>query len=138
MPSGRPRSSNRTTHMVAAAPDDPDLPIPFGIEADTGKALPGLTPHDLDRIDADGGDVRRRSESTTADHYAIADVDPNNLEEAGWCVAFASDGDPAIKEALKPLLVLRESQSKRLFRVFEGVAGIRLKESARDWVERQG
>jgi hypothetical protein len=124
--------------MAAAAPADPDFPIPFGIDADTGKALPGLTFHDLTRIDSDSEDVRNRSETTTADHFAIADVDPNNLEEAGWCVVFANDADPAIKKALEPLLKLRESQSKRLYKEFEGVAGVRSQESARAWVERQG
>ena len=115
-----------------------DFPIPFGIEAETGEPLPGLTSHDLERIDTDSNEVQRRSESQTADFFAIADIDPNNLEESGWCVVFASDADPALKEALQPLLKLRQSQSTRLFKVFEGVAGILPNETARAWIERQG
>lgn len=123
----------------AALPLAPgEFPVPFGIEADTGASLPGLTVLDLERIDADGKDVRERGERGAGDHLAIADIDPNELAEAGWCVLFAPDIDPAVKTALAPLLKHRESQAQRLFKVFEGPSGLRPSEDARQWVERQG
>ena len=44
-----------------------------------------------------------------------------------WAILFASDVDPAIKEALKPLIEWRRSQvnDDKLFRVFEGPDGVR-------------
>jgi hypothetical protein len=131
--------------MITDMPETPglalgpaDFPLPFGIEADTGAHLPGLTDTDLDRIDQDRKEVRERGESGISDHLAIADIDPNNLEEAGWCVVFASDIDPAVKIALAPLLALRELQAKRLFKVFEGQSGLLPGDDVRKWIERQG
>jgi hypothetical protein len=115
-----------------------ELPLPFGIDASTGSPLPGITEADLGRIDPDLKDVRERGERGAADHLAIADIDPNNLEEAGWCVVFAKDADPALKQALEPLLKHREAQAKRLFKVFEGVSGFLPGDDARKWIERQG
>jgi hypothetical protein len=122
--------------VVPLGPDE--MPIPFGIEAETGARLPGLTDDDLTRIDADRAEVRERGERGSADHLAIADIDPNNLEEAGWCVVFHQQADPAVKKALEPLLAHRERQAKRLFKVFDGTSGIRPGEDARSWIERQG
>jgi hypothetical protein len=115
-----------------------DFPVPFGIDADTGALLPGLTASDLDRIDPDRKEVRQRGDPSVGDHLAIVDIDPNNLEQAGWCVLFARDVDPAVKSALAPLLAHRESQAKRLFKVFEGDTGLRPGDDARKWIERQG
>jgi hypothetical protein len=53
-------------------------------------------------------------------------------------VLFTSDVDPAVKAALAPLLALRESQAKRLFKIFEGASGFLAGEDARKWIERQG
>ena len=119
---------------TSATPLDPaEFPLPFGIEAETGDPIPGITDADLDRIDSDGKEVQERSVC-----FAIADVDPNNLEEAGWCVVFSSEADPGLKAALAPLLAHRESQAKGLFKVFEGAAGIRSGDDVRSWIERHG
>ena len=128
------------TAASTAAPDlrAEEFPIPFGIEAETGERLPGVTDADLERIDRDRAEVLDRSERSASDHLAISDIDPNNLEEAGWCVLFAKDADPAIKTALEPLLKLREQQAKRLFKVFEGLSGFLPGDDARKWIERQG
>src|SRR5215207_8776815 len=115
-----------------------ELPIPFGIEASTGVPLPGVTDADLAQIDPDVKDVRERGERGADDHLAIADIDPNKLEEAGWCVVFTKDADPAVKHALEPLLKHREAEAKRLFKVFEGVSGFLPGDDARKWIERQG
>jgi hypothetical protein len=123
----------------AAAPlGENDMPIPFGIEAESGDRLPGLTEADLDRIDPDRAEVRQRGERGAGEHFAISDIDPNNLEEAGWCVLFAKDADPTVKAALTPLLKHREAQCGGLFKVFEGGSGLQPGEDARSWIERQG
>src|SRR4051794_32059336 len=86
-----------------------DFPVPFGVDADTGSALPGVTASDLERIAPERRDVLARGKPDAEEHLAIADVDPNNLEEAGWCVLFASDVADAVKKALAPLLAHREA-----------------------------
>jgi len=40
-------------------------------------------------------------------------ADPRRLEEAGWAAVFAENADPAIREALEPLLRLRRGQAGR-------------------------
>jgi len=114
-----------------------EFPLPFGIEADSGHPLPGLTDADLAHIDVDRPEVADREDRVTRE-LVIADIDPNNLDEAGWCVVFAGDADPAVKRALDPLLRRREQQAGRLFAVFEGQDGYQPGDDARKWVERHG
>lgn len=50
-------------------------------------------------------------------------VDPSNLAEAGWGVIFPTGFNPAIKEALQPLLDWRKSQAtqiKNRYRCYDG------------------
>jgi len=42
--------------------------------------------------------------------------DPNNLQDAGWCVVSPPDLDPAIHQALRPLIELRRQQAGQVFR----------------------
>ena len=42
--------------------------------------------------------------------------DPNNLHEAGWCLVSPPDLDPAIHQALRPLIELRRQQAGEAFR----------------------
>jgi hypothetical protein len=68
------------------------------------------------------------------------DLDSNGaatkLAEAGWGVIFAQDADPALREALAPLLELRRRQAGDRFRIFSGSAGLRPRESASQFLER--
>jgi len=67
-------------------------------------------------------------------------VDPTKIEEAGWGVIFPADVEgifvPAIKEALKPLLDLRQKQAGRYFRIYEGQDALRPDESKYDFLVR--
>jgi hypothetical protein len=129
---------NPVNARVTAPLRDNEMPIPFGIEAETGEPLPGLTDADLKRIDPDRKEVNQRGERGAENFLAIADIDPNDLAKAGWCVLFGKNTDPKIKAALEPLLRLRESQAGRLFKVFEGASAVQPGEDARGWIERHG
>lgn len=82
---------------------------------------------------------RRSAEATFAPREG---VDPLNLAEAGWGVVFAHDADPAIHEALRPLLAHRRRQAgaidERRYREFLGADGYRPEETKQDFLRRHG
>jgi hypothetical protein len=49
--------------------------------------------------------------------------DPRDLAQAGWGIILAANANPAIVEALAPLLDLRRAQAGERFRIFEGKQG---------------
>lgn len=65
-----------------------------------------------------------------------ADSDPTRIDQTGWAVIFARDADPAIIEALEPLLALRRAQAGELFRMFSGKSGYRAGESKSQFFSR--
>jgi hypothetical protein len=75
---------------------------------------------------------------------AVEWVDPRNRGQAGWGILFPHEdpfADPkvaAIKEALQPLLDLRQEQAGDLYKIYEGRDGYRANETAQDFVERHG
>jgi len=142
---------------MAEIPDgslnDPDsLPIPMGVRADTGLALPRLSPSDAVQViatpDLTEAPARAASQGTLAPNWTV--TDPNDLSQTGWAVLFASDADPAIKQQLKPLLDLRQQQVERdlaprqpsRFRIFEGPdpykGGVLPNQTAADWARPRG
>ena len=66
-------------------------------------------------------------------------VDPTNLSESGWAVIFAHDADPAIREALSPLLDLRRQQTTQknsYYREYTGKDGYRPGEAKQPFLAR--
>lgn len=69
----------------------------------------------------------------------IAGGDLRELTDAGWGVIFADNADPAVEQALQPLLRLRESQAGKRFRAYTGEGGFRAgKDTAADFLARNG
>lgn len=58
------------------------------------------------------------------------------IDRDGWGVIFSHKADPAIKEALSPLLDLRKKQAGKYFKVFEGSDGYRPAESKTKFLKR--
>lgn len=67
-------------------------------------------------------------------------VDPKKLAESGWGVIFTADADPAIREALKPLIDLRREQASAIkehrFRDISGPDGYRAGERKTKFLQR--
>jgi hypothetical protein len=120
-----------------------------GIDGDSGEyLLPALTAADLARvargepIDDLKRDLVARNAALSA-HYGLPDeTDPDDLGDTGWGIVFAADADPAIREALAPLIALRQqaasSKDERRFRVFEGAQGYRPEQSKNDFLLANG
>ncbi|MBI1323420.1 hypothetical protein GC170_09570 [bacterium] len=53
----------------------------------------------------------------------IGGIDPKKISESGWGVIFPQKCDPAIVDALKPLLDHRQSEAGDLYRIFQGSDG---------------
>ncbi len=72
-------------------------------------------------------------------------IDGTDIKQAGWGIVFAAKHDQtsdlkvaAIKEALKPLLDLRQSQAGKYFKIYEGPNGYRPNEKKSDFLRRIG
>ncbi|UCG25759.1 MAG: hypothetical protein JSW55_07160, partial [Chloroflexota bacterium] len=75
----------------------------------------------------------------TATYGVVEGVEPDKLEQAGWGIIFAHDADPAIKEALSPLIQWREKSTDGLCQVYEGnERGHRPGESKTNFLKRVG
>ncbi|MBE9001865.1 hypothetical protein IQ274_27585 [Nostoc sp. LEGE 12447] len=93
-----------------------------GINGSTGEyLLLPLTPEQISKI-AQGEELdpahinelqrkNRQIQGLDPEFAPIEGVDPKNLAETGWGVIFAYGADSAIKEALSPLLKLRQQQA---------------------------
>ncbi|NEP54118.1 MAG: hypothetical protein F6K65_37150, partial [Moorea sp. SIO3C2] len=95
-----------------------------GINGSTGEYLmPPLTPEQIAKI-AQGEEfdedhlieLKKKDlhvKGLEPDFAPIEGVDPKNLAETGWGVIFPHKVDPAIKDALTPLLQLRKKQATK-------------------------
>jgi len=114
------------------------MPVPMGVVAETGDVHPPLSEHDIPILEPDPPALLSRAGGARSLDGTVDD--PMDLNQTGWCVVFASDADPAIKEALQPLLDLRRSQiaNEKFFKVFEGPHGVRPSQSPSAWAAIKG
>ena len=101
-----------------------------GIDGSSGDyLLPPLTPHEISAL-AQGekldpkhlAELRLKRDAAEA-HFGVVSGDPTNLAEVGWGVVFAHDADPAVREALSPLLEHRRKQAEQAEAALPGVHG---------------
>lgn len=122
-----------------------------GIDATTGAYLQSPMPvsdasrlargEALDSTHLD--ELKARQERESQGHYGtIEGVDPKDLAQTGWGVVFPANHDPAIREALTPLLNLRRAQAsaknERYYKEYIGAAAYRPDESKTAFLKRQG
>jgi len=81
-----------------------ELPLPFGVQAATGRLLPDFDEAALRAIGVDPAHIIRRSENVRELGAVESVKDPNDLKQAGWGVIFPADISPDVVTALKPLL----------------------------------
>src|SRR5919107_451743 len=108
-----------------------------GINGATGGYLvPPMSAQDVSewarsgRVELEHLKELKRKARTQTDNFLVRyGVVPESLEEAGWGVIFARDADPAVKDALRPLLELRKSQAtkkdERRYQEYVGRLGYR-------------
>jgi hypothetical protein len=119
-----------------------------GVNGATGDyLLPPLTPQEISAI-ARGEkldpkhvqELKRWWDRISQAHLAAKEgVDPTNLAESGWAVIFAHNADPAIREALSPLLELRRrqaTQKNNYYREYTDKDGYRPGESKQQFLAR--
>jgi hypothetical protein len=127
--------------------NDEEMPVPFGIDADTGQPLDAIDENTLRSLSDEGPEADTnhshlavKDDPGTTHFGTVGDVDPNNIEESGWAVLFSAAVTPAMKEALQPLLDHRKAQVKdeRLYKVFEDGTGYQAKQTASAWLAARG
>ena len=132
--------------------EDPSQSLVFnGLNGATGDyLLPPLTTAQVARF-ARGErlDEQHRKDlqarhfvQTQPSYHMVAGRDPMDLAQTGWGVIFARGADPAIREALAPLLDHRQSGAaatdERRYREYVGEDGCHPGESAHDFLGRFG
>jgi hypothetical protein len=127
------------------------LIVANGVDGSTGQYLfPPLRPRQVaalargESIDpTDLAEMKAVDERCKSGTYGPREgIDPKKLAETGWGVLFAQDADPAIREALRPLLELRRSQAaatkEHFYKEFVGPQGYRPGQSHREFLARNG
>jgi hypothetical protein len=130
---------------------DQDLLIFNGIDGATGGYLQSpMSVGDASLLargesldSAHAAELKARRERESEGHYGVIEgVDPKDLAQTGWGVVFPANHDPAIREALAPLLDLRRAQAsarnERHYREYIGPNAYRPDESKTAFLRRQG
>jgi hypothetical protein len=74
-----------------------------------------------------------------ANYGLMEGYDPQKLQEAGWGIIFPAKTDPAIVDALKPLMEWRKQQAGERYKEYTGgSAGVRPNDTKSSWLARQG
>lgn len=116
---------------MTMAGDQDELLVLNGIDVETGRYLTpqvkmaevaGALRGDSNPLPA-GRELKRRRHDDEAHFGVMYGRDPEDLASVGWGVVIPPDLDPAILEALEPLLRHRENQASGLFRRLELRAG---------------
>ena len=131
---------------------EPEPLIFNGIDGATGRyLLPPFTTGDISKIaqgekldPAHMQELMQRWTQKSQPHFGVKamDGDETNLARTGWGVIFAHDADPAIREALAPLLDRRRAQAgaekEKYYQEFSGVRAYRPGESKQQYLARMG
>ncbi len=128
--------------------EDQDVLCFNGINGATGEyLLPALSPHEISAI-ARGEqldpkviqELKQWWDRISQPHFALVEgVNPIDLADSGWAAIFACDADPALREALSPLLEHRRKQAtqkKSYYREYTGQDGYRPGESKQQYLAR--
>lgn len=115
-----------------------------GLNAVTGDyLLDARSVHDVANLargqplDSAQPELRFRYEISRHRVYGpIEGVDPSRLSEAGWGVIFKHDADPAIRDALRPLLEHRRAQAGARFHEYWRGDGLRAGETKTAFLTR--
>ena len=82
-------------------------------------------------------ELKQKWEQISQAHFApVAGIDTKNLAETGWAVIFARDADPAVREALQPLLKHRREQAGPYYKEYGGADGYRPDETKQQYLAR--
>ena len=121
-----------------------------GINAATGEyALPPMTPAQLKKgikggfTEPEAKALKNYRAWKQERHYAIKEgLDPRKLEQAGWGIVFPVNTDPAIIDALRPLMAWRQQQAGDLYHEYadkkNGAVRPMNADSKGAWLGRQG
>ncbi len=115
-----------------------------GINGDTGEYdLPPMTGEELagfitGQSPPENLNELRARKRSPRDFGPVEGVDPKALDQAGWAIIFAHNADPAIKEALSPLIELRAKQAEERFWIYQGADGYRPGEKKTAFLARHG
>ncbi len=88
-------------------------------------------------------ELKARQEGESEGHYGVVEgVDPKDLAQTGWGVIFPANLDPAVRDALAPLLDLRRAQAsarnESYYREYIGPGAYRPDESKTAFLRRHG
>jgi len=130
---------------------DQDLLVFNGIDGTTGAYLQSPMPVSDASLLARGespdsahlAELKARQESESEGHYGVVEgVDPKDLAQTGWGVIFPAGYDPAVRDALAPLLDLRRAQAsarnESYYREYSGPGAYRPDESKTAFLRRHG
>lgn len=123
---------------------DDTVPLPFGIDANTGRPIEGVCEQDVPRMlgleNQQALGIGTQLAEAGSDNYGTGfGYDPDDLSRVGWGLIFAEGTCPTpYLEAMSALIKLREDEAGARYRVFSGKDGYMPGETASEWLTRHG